>query len=173
MCEFCGEPIRGEPITIKVEGALLQVCHRCTQYGNIVKSPITRAPVSKSLPQRGSRRTVQRVGSKKPKFKPRGEQAEVVLIGEYGERIRSARMKMKLTQVKLANKTGISTAQIQSFESQKIRPTDAEAKKLERELKIKLFEEMDITTEFSQVAQQKKTTFGDIVNIKHYRKDND
>ncbi len=164
-CEFCGNAIRGNSFTIKVEGALLTVCSNCTQFGKIVESPKSKA-VSTASPVKTTRRPVQSVRNPPKKYRPRQADAEKALSEDYSSKIQSARTKNKMTREVLAAKTGISTSQIASFESGKLRPTDNEAKKLERVLGISLFEETMADPEFLAKESTKKVTFGDIVEIK-------
>ena len=52
-CEMCSAEA-SNPVTIKVEGALLRVCHRCTSFGNIVEDP--RSPQSTTVSSKYSAR---------------------------------------------------------------------------------------------------------------------
>lgn len=167
ICEFCGNEAYGDPYTIKVEGALLQVCSKCKQFGKVVEAP--KKPAVASSPSTGKsvvRRKTQSVRDPKRKYVPKKSTDEKALVENYSSKIMSARNKQKMSRQDLAAKTGISTSQIASFESGKLKPTDAEAKKLERVLKISLFEESMVDPEFLAKESGKKLTFGDIVEIK-------
>lgn len=169
-CEFCSKTIHGEPTVIKVEGALLNVCQNCTQFGNVVKPSTPKTTARAARPAAKPRPTQQKVRSPPNRYRgAKPEQADETLVDDYGKRIKNKRVKKKLSQKNLADLTGISVAQIQSFESGKMRPTDKEAKKLERELSITLFEELELEREFSQSKGPSNTTVGDIINIKRLK----
>ncbi len=167
ICEFCGNEVRGDPYTIKVEGALLTVCSKCKQFGKIVEAPKKTVKISSSTSSSPSfRRRTQSVKGPTKKYVPRKPSGEKTLIDNYPSKIMSARNKMKMSRQDLAAKTGISTSQIASFESGKLKPTDNEAKKLERVLHISLFEDDIVDPEFLAKESTKKLTFGDVVEIK-------
>ena len=33
QCEMCGIPIKGRPIVVKIEGAIMEVCNNCSKFG--------------------------------------------------------------------------------------------------------------------------------------------
>ncbi len=160
-CEFCGKTIYNEPIVIKVEGALLNVCTACRQFGKEVERP--KQPAARATPVR-KKSTPQKVRTAPRKFsKPQKTQKS--LVDNYAEIVRNARNRKKLTQMQLAKQTGISHSLIASIETGKITPTDSDVKKLERELSISLMEDSEIDPEFFSTSGSKKTTIGDIINI--------
>jgi putative transcription factor len=169
-CEFCGKSIHTEPIIIKVEGALLNVCNNCKQFGKVVENKPS-SPTIVKKPVQTKNTQIQQIKTppkryKSPTTSSRGsleDQGGESLISDFGNIIRNARLKKKLNQKNLADLTGISVAQIQSFESGKMRPTDMEAKKIERELSIKLFEELDLDPEYTQSSKVAENTLGDFM----------
>jgi uncharacterized protein (TIGR00270 family) len=163
-CEMCSAEVKN-PTTIKVEGALLRVCPRCVSFGNIVEKPGTKPAAAL---QRGSSRSTQRstTKSRSSSTNKSKDEDEKVLIDNYGKEIKKARMKKKLTQEQLSQLTGVSVAYIRSIETEKIRPTERVATKLQRELGIELFEEVEAQLQFQEKSKQKGTTVGDIVTIK-------
>jgi putative transcription factor len=164
-CEMCSLEI-SNPVTIKVEGALLRVCYKCSSFGNVVQAPTsTQSGVSEKRPLRKSSGPALR-RSKSPRSKQ--ESGEIELITDYADEIRKGRMKKKLTQEKLSSLTGISVPFIKSIEAQKMRPTDTAAKKLERELGIELLVAQDTELEYTQKTEKKGTTLGDIAIIKRF-----
>ncbi len=157
------------PITIKVEGALLRVCHRCSAFGNPVNDPppTTTTPSTVNTGRRDIRRTTstpQRMRSKPI----RSQEGEQELIPDYGEAIRKGRMSKKLTQEKLSSLTGISVPFIKSIEAENMRPTDIAVKKLERELGIELMGTLETELEYNKTTEKKGTTLGDIAVIKRF-----
>ena len=170
-CEMCSSEVYN-PVTIKVEGALLSVCSNCTSFGNIVEKP--RAAGVRSLQTSKSSRPSDKSGirsSPRVKFKPNSNSEEKELTSEFATIIRSARMKQKITHEQLATKTGLSIPFIKSMEAGKVRPTDSAAKKLERELKVKLLITPDLELEYAQKSSSKATTLGDIAVIKKFEYD--
>ncbi|OLS25718.1 MAG: hypothetical protein HeimC2_17740 [Candidatus Heimdallarchaeota archaeon LC_2] len=168
-CEMCSSEVYN-PVTIKVEGALLNVCSNCISFGNIVEKP--RAAGSRSsqssgrFPVKSGMRSSSRL-----KFKPKINTDDKELTSDFADIIRSARMKRKITHDQLASKTGLSIPFIKSMEAGKVRPTDSAAKKLERELKVSLLITPDLELEYAQKSRSKATTLGDIAVIKKFEYD--
>ena len=170
-CEMCSSEVHN-PVTIKVEGALLNVCANCTSFGNIVEKPraagvrsFQTSKPSKPMGKSGIRST------SRVKFKPKSNTEEKELTSDFATIIRSARMKQKITHDQLASKTGLSIPFIKSMEAGKMRPTDNAAKKLERELNVKLLVTPDLELEYSAKSRSKATTLGDIAVIKKFEYD--
>lgn len=166
-CEMCSAEVNN-PTTIKVEGAVLRVCPNCTSFGNIIEDKPPKSSTGKSKlsnQSRTKRKTIKSSKSIRSKKSQSGNDEEL-LVMDYGNVIKKARMKKKLTQEQLSNLTGVSVAYIRSIESEKMKPTDRVAKKLEQELGIELFEQPDAQLEYSQKSDKKGTTVGDIVTIK-------
>jgi len=169
-CEMCSAEIY-KPVTIKVEGALLNVCANCTSFGNIVEKPQSRV---QSPSARGASSIRPKMGStSRTKFKPRQDNSEKELVNDFANIIRNARMKKKINQEQLASMTGLSIPFIKSIEAGKTRPTDVAAKKLERELKIELLHSPETELAYSEKSKSKATTLGDIAFIKRFEYDDD
>ena len=75
-------------------------------------------------------------------------------------------MKKKLTQDRLSQLTGVSVPFIKAIETEKMKPTDNVAKKLEQELNIDLFEDPESELQYQEKSKKKGLTVGDIVSIK-------
>jgi putative transcription factor len=167
-CEMCSIEIPN-PLTIKVEGALLRVCYRCSSFGNVVKEPrppktaTTATPTTKRITKKQSSTPPRRI--RRPTQTQSGEQE---LIDGYGEEIRTARVKKKLTQEQLSSLTAISVPFIKSIEAEKMRPTDAAARKIERELGIELMVALETELQYKEKTEKKGTTLGDIAVIKRF-----
>ncbi len=171
-CEMCSAEV-DNPVTIKVEGALLSVCQRCTSFGNIVEDP--RKPQSTSVQSKSKGLSKQKrssnFGVRTQMRSPIKQVGDQELIIEYAKTIREARAKQKLTQEQLASITGLSIPFIKSIESNKMRPTDSAVKKLERQLNIDLLITPDSEMEVLKKSDIKGTTLGDIAVIKRYDQD--
>lgn len=166
-CEMCGTDIYGRPIEIKIEGAVLAVCGSCAKHGKRVDSRpkrIVRPTVQA--------RTVSKSRSPTPRITPSTPYRGSVgggtgeLVSDYTERIRLARQKMKLTQKEVSIQTKISTAELQSIEIGKVRPTDDIRKRIEKFFDIKLTEEVVRPSAQEMKKGTHLQTLGDIVVIK-------
>lgn len=87
---------------------------------------------------------------------------QVELVADFGARIHSAREKKGWTRQDLGGRVGEREASIHRIETGALRPTDEVAKKMEKELGIKLYEKMDPTTVTKQKAAS-GFTLGDIL----------
>lgn len=166
---MCGREIYARPITIQIEGAELSVCPACAKHGK---------PVTKSKPQRAS--TSSRTSPQRSSFTPRpssqprrsgGFKDSKELVGDYAEKLRLARQKMKLTQKDVSIQTKISVSELQSIETGKMRPSDDLIGRLERFFKIKLTEEVKAYGTKDQKKGPAFQTLGDIVVIKKKKDD--
>jgi putative transcription factor len=128
-CTLCGKRVP-DLNKIELEGTVIETCDDCSKYGTIVEV---------------------RADSKMPRFetKPRpeyidpGEDVEFVLVTDYGKRVKQAREKMGLDREKFALKLQERESIIRRLERQEMEPDDTLIKKLERELKITLREELE------------------------------
>ncbi len=116
-CHVCGAPAEAEAF---VEGARVWVCARCLGFGRAVKAVEPAAAVS-------------RVGLARRK--------EVVVADGFGEIIKRAREAKKLSVGDLAKKIFVNEKELARIEREALRPSEAVARKLERELGIMLLVE--------------------------------
>ncbi|MEM0217217.1 MAG: multiprotein bridging factor aMBF1 [Candidatus Nezhaarchaeales archaeon] len=149
ICELCGKPIIGKPMKAWIEGAQLTVCYRCSRYGSAVKPAAQRATLHQ-LPKRKEVRT---------------ELENIVLVDKYNVLIRQARESMGLTQEDLARLIGEKESVIRRLESGRMIPSLELAKKLERLLKIKLYEEARQEQDVPR-PQNFELTLGDVAIIR-------
>lgn len=146
-CDICGKLANMRAV---VEGAEVNVCPMCSRYGKVLRAP-----------------TVQRGG-----FASSQSAAEVELVNGYGKLIEAGRTTAGFSREQLAKKLNMREADLLHFEEGKLKPTEAEAKKLEAVLKIR------ILSSDSPVSQQplankpisKALTLGDVIIIKDKRK---
>lgn len=125
-CEICGKEIEGEPLKVRVEGAIMYTCRNCARFGVRV------GPLHE---------TVQRM--RKSGYKQRswlGKEEEKEIIEDYYKVIKIARERLGLTQAQLGRAINEKTSVITRLESRGLVPDNALAKKLERALKIRLFQ---------------------------------
>ncbi|MEM4576897.1 MAG: multiprotein bridging factor aMBF1 [Candidatus Nezhaarchaeales archaeon] len=150
LCELCGKPVMGKPVKVWIEGAQLTVCQRCSRYGSIVKTgTATTVRPQVQLKRRGVKLGVE----------------NLVLVNNYSALIRQARESMGLTQADLARLIGEKESIIRRLEGGRMAPTLELARKLEKQLKIRLYEEVHETQEVPR-PQSFQLTLGDVAVIK-------
>lgn len=170
-CEMCSASV-ANPTTIKVEGALLSVCSNCTSFGNIVKEQ-TQVPLSQHKKGSRTKGRVKPTEKKKVVTSSKPKPVEAELVTDFDVVIRQARQKKKLSHEKLSALTGITVATLKSIESGKMRPTDRDAKKIERELGVELLFKLDVELEHAEKTKKRATTLGDIAVIRKYDYDDE
>jgi conserved hypothetical protein TIGR00270 len=161
QCEICGAEIVGEATRIEVDGAVLDVCSRCSKYGKKVygKKKISDAPVEfeKSFENKIF-----------PKNKSVSEYIEE-LIPEYGKIIRREREKRGWTQKEFADKIDEKESIIKKAERREITLEDGIRKKIENIFEIKLTERLKEVHVHANVRRD--LTLGDVVQVKRSKKD--
>ena len=151
-CELCGKPITGKPVRIWIEGTQLVVCNYCSRYGSVIR------PRTTVRPRQAVRRRELSTGLE-----------NTVLVSNYNKLIRQARENMGLTQADLARLIGEKESVVRRLESGRMAPTLELAKKLEKILKIKLYEVVSQEQELPK-PQSFQLTLGDVVEVKERNK---
>jgi putative transcription factor len=151
-CELCGKPIFGKSIRIWIEGSQLMVCPQCSRYGSVVK------PKNVTRSQQVAKRKELSMGFE-----------GIVLVGNYNVLIRQARENMGLTQADLAKLIGEKESVVRRLESGRMAPTLELARKIEKVLKIKLYDEIRQEQEPPK-PQGFQLTLGDVAMIKERSK---
>ena len=143
-CEMCGSETK--TVTALVEGAELRVCQKCSSFGKIVTKPkyVRRIPV-----------------------KPKQKEKEIiqVIVPEYSSLIREKREKMGLKQTEIAKFLSEKESIIHKMESGTYMPSIELAKKLEKQLGIKLIEEKELEPQNIK-ASSSTYTIGDMIKVK-------
>jgi uncharacterized protein (TIGR00270 family) len=151
ICEMCGKD--SYLTKSKIEGSTLSVCKPCSAYGTAVISP-------------------KGVFVRKRKFGFKDE--EKTLINDFSQKFRREREKRKMTQKEFANFLNEKLSLIQHWESGKMNPSLALAKKLEIKLNVKFVEGLsrggdDGGNGDSSVSSKKKSgelTLGDFIKVR-------
>jgi uncharacterized protein (TIGR00270 family) len=132
QCELCGnEYNKCKPAN--VEGVKMMLCPNCMIHGHGIKEVSdTTTNIQKSLLAR----------IKKPKEKDVYKNMERELVPNWSDLIKKARIKKGIKREELGFKIGERTITISKIENGNLRPSDKIAEKLEKELSIKLFEEV-------------------------------
>ena len=139
-CDICGAtPIRAQ---ILLEGAKLLACGRCAKSGKILHYFRDEEEAERPHAMSG------------PPPKSIGQEEEVV--EGFGEIIRKARQKKKITIEELGLKIQEKANFLHAIETERLKPTVPVAKKLEKELGIKLIESSSGRVSASELGQGKK-----------------
>ncbi|HYD03111.1 MAG TPA: multiprotein-bridging factor 1 family protein [Alphaproteobacteria bacterium] len=135
-CELCGK--NTAEFKTQVEGTMMNVCKDCSRFGDVKGKSNVRIVVQES---------------RKPAFK----EPEYIFVSGYGNIVKNAREKLKLTQEDFAKKISEHKSLIHQVESEHIKPSIVFAKKLEKSLGITIVEEVveDKDNKNSNQNQQK------------------
>lgn len=146
-CDICGNtPVRAQ---ILVEGAKLLACARCMKTGKVIHRFHEEEP------------------TQAPESRPTGEATEEI-VEDYAKIIKTARQKMKLHLSVVAERIREKESYLHAIENGRLSPTIEVAKKLEKELGIKLIEKVESSTGPSASSSSKfsEPTLGDMVSKK-------
>jgi len=184
QCEMCGAET-SSPRTIKVEGAELEVCESCVDFGTEVQAEGTSSTSTKystgsggsssssgatssgssgrSGGSGGSRSGGSGGGGRRDPFDDMDELAQ-----DYDERIRRARENEELSQSDLANELNEKASLIRKLERGETLPSDEIQSKLERFLDVSLSAESGTgeESEWDGDSATEGTTLGDVVKRK-------
>ncbi|MCX6669396.1 MAG: multiprotein bridging factor aMBF1 [Methanothrix sp.] len=156
QCEICGAEIAGLPQRIVIDGSALEVCKGCARFG---KPEDKWSPVPKKMVPVARAFTVRRP-------RPRDHFKDLVeLDPEFGRKIREARESLNLTPEELGARIKEKAALLKKIERDDISPEDEVRKKLEKELKIKLTDQVN-EAKVKSGSRSRGLTLGDIASIK-------
>ncbi|VVB58230.1 Uncharacterised protein [Candidatus Anstonella stagnisolia] len=146
-CEVCGAE-EASMISL-IEGARLNVCYKCAGLGKVVYQPQQRAR------EQGSAHIA------KPQFE---------IVEEYDARIQNALRNMKIGVGVLAERINEKESFVERVASGHAKPDEKLARKLEKELGIKLLEETSEGTNAPTATKSAGITLGDILEIDKKKK---
>ena len=152
-CEMCGKEYRGCKPAI-IDGVKMMLCPECIKYGTEIQTS--------SAPTRpvGSNKQPLRTNPQRDVFK----KMEKELVNDWSKKIQQAREKKGLTRERLGFKIGERTVTISKLENGDLRPSDKIVEKLEKELGIKLTEDvLKPVSPQSGRAQSQGLTLGDFI----------
>ena len=171
QCEMCGAE-RASLTTTKVEGAELQLCDDCKDFGTEVRTSESGSSSSKysttSSSGKSSGGSSGTSGSSSSSPRRRRDMFDDMdeIAADYDSIIREARESRGLSQEDLAKTLNEKASLIRKLERGSMLPSDAVRKKLERELSVSLVEgASDEDEEWSSDAST-TTTLGDVVKRK-------
>lgn len=173
QCEMCGTET-GSPKTVKIEGAELEVCDDCADFGTEVRTEQTSSASTKysTSSSSGSGSSTSSRGSSGTSGGGGGRSRDMFdemdeVVQDYDDRIRTARESEGLTQEELAKQLNEKASLIRKLERGDVLPSDSIQRKLERALSIDLtMGGSDDDTEWSGGSSTGGTTLGDVVKRK-------
>jgi putative transcription factor len=174
QCEMCGTET-ASPNRVKIEGAELDVCDECTDFGTEVRTEETQSTTSTKYSTGGSSSTGSTSsssgstsgggtggGRRRDMFDDMDELAQ-----DYDDRIRNAREAAGLSQEDLAKQLNEKASLIRKLEHGDTLPSDDVQRKLERALDIDLTAGGDTgDTEWESDSATGGYTLGDVVERK-------
>lgn len=176
QCEMCGAE-EASLTTTKVEGAELELCSSCTDFGTEVRDESTGSGGGKystssstgksSSSSSSSGSSGGSSGSSGGSTRPRDMFDDMDEIAtDYDEQIRTARESRGLSQEELADQLNEKASLIRKLERGDTLPTDEVQRKLERELDISLVEGESVEDADWDSGDSGTMTLGDVVKRK-------
>ncbi|HIH31611.1 TPA: TIGR00270 family protein [Candidatus Woesearchaeota archaeon] len=144
ICELCGS--KQAVYDSEIEGSLMKVCEDCSKFGKSSRSKKINIVIKE-----------KRIEDNEPVF---------VFMNGYGAIVKRAREKLGLKQEEMAKRLNEKESLLHQIESEHIKPNVDLARKLERELRIKILEEIkdDKSNSKPNLTQSRSLTFGDFIN---------
>jgi len=177
QCEMCGTET-SNPNRVKIEGAELDVCDACTEFGTEIRTESesssstkysTSSSSSSSSTGASSSSTGSSSGSSSSGEGRRSDMFDDIeeIAQDYDDRIRQARENAGLSQEELAKKLNEKASYIRKLEHGETLPTDELQRKLERALDIDLSAGgASDDTEWESDSSGGEYTLGDVVKRK-------
>ncbi len=177
QCEMCGAE-QASLTTSKVEGAELELCSSCTDFGTEVREEPSSAGGSKystgsssggssSSSSESSSGTSSSSGGSSSGSPRRNDMFDDMdeIATDYDDRIRNARESRDLSQEELADQLNEKASLIRKLERGDTLPTDDVKRKLEREFDLSLVEGKDVDADW-ETDDAGTMTLGDVVKRK-------
>ena len=151
-CELCGRSCECRPAV--VDGVKMVLCPGCMKHGKGITTP-TPPTIS------GNRSILGRI--RRPRVKDVYKDMTKELISNWNEVIKDARQKKNISREDLGFKIGERTVTISKIENGDLKPSDKVVVKLEKELNIRLFEEVEKVSLGSAGSSGRGLTLGDFI----------
>lgn len=157
ICEVCGKNVP-RLRKVLIEGAIMNVCDDCAKLGTPIEKPNVKAqrPIINQTPH------PHHIEEKHPKKKEDMLDEEMVLVEDYGERVRKARIAMNLSLEDAAKKLLEKKNVLSKIERNEMKPDRELVKKLERFFNIKLMEKVTVLPG-EQKTVKNSLTLGDLI----------
>lgn len=133
-CEMCGKDVQTRRHLVEGNAMDLGMC--CARYGT---------PLDRPAPKGTPGATQQNVARGQSRGQARNvyDQEALDLVEDYGRRVRKAREAKGWDHVRLGDRVSARVPQLHKIEAGQLRPSDDLARRLEKHLDIKLFEQVD------------------------------
>jgi len=157
ICEVCGKNVP-RLRKVLIEGAIMNVCDECAKLGTPIEKPnlkVQRTPMPQNI-------QAHHVEEKHQKKKDDMLDEEMVLVDDYGERVRKARDAMNLSLEDAAKKLLEKKNVLSKIERGEMKPDRELIKKLERFYNIKLMEKVTVIPG-EQKTVKNTLTLGDLI----------
>ena len=171
QCEMCGKEV-SSPSRVKIEGAELDVCDECTDFGTELKTEDSSSSTSTkySTSSSGSSGSSSS-GSASSSSGGGGRRRDMFdqmdeIAQDFDDQIRSARESKGLSQKELAQQLNEKASLIRKLERGDTLPTDDVQRKLERALDISLVEGQSSDDADWETDDAGTMTLGDVVKRK-------
>jgi putative transcription factor len=152
---MCGANV-GRTRKVLVDRTVLQVGPECEKFGKLVEPGVKAPSQPGNVPQ-----ALEKRRRLEPKDVYASQQMQLELVADFAKRIREGREKKGWTRQELGGRVGEREVVMGRIENGSLHPTDETAKKLERELGIKLFEAVQAGTTPSKPTRS--LTLGDML----------
>ncbi len=168
---MCGKEV-SSPKTVKIEGAEIDVCDDCSEFGTTVETESssttsTKYSTSSSSSSSGGSSSSSSGGSSGGRRRRDMFDEMEELASDYDERIRKARENEGLSQEELADDLNEKASVIRKLERGDSLPSDDVREKLEKKLGISLTESSgDADEDWSSSSDSAGLTLGDKVRRK-------
>jgi len=165
QCEMCGAESKVPLKRVRIEGAELTVCGSCARYGTELHGAAKSPAAPAGRPTGYTQMNTPQPRRTRDFFDNLGGD----LVEDYADRIRTARLKLGLSQKDLALSMMEKELLIKKIEKGELIPEEDVRKKIEKALEIKLLE--DSSSDSQDFHQAKMTTtMGDVIKIKKVKK---
>jgi putative transcription factor len=160
-CDLCGR--EGQLYQAKIEGTVMTVCDSCKGYGELIR----RLPTAKEKEQAARGKALRKEeAAANISSAPKGE-VLLLVRPDYARVVKAARERLGLKQEEMAKRLRIRESQLHTYETGSRAPDIETARRLEKELKVKLVLEHEETGEAKRGgAASGPLTIGDLLRKK-------
>ena len=148
-CEICGKKTE-QLFRTEVEGSTMNVCKGCSSHGKVLSKLVEFRP--------------------KPVPKTVKPEIEEIVVKDYWQKLRTARENIEMSQEDFAKKINVKLRVLRSMEANKIVPDIETAKRLEKEIGVRLVEEVKAEPGEFTAEKSGPITLGDLIEIKKRKK---
>ena len=171
QCEMCGTEV-SSPSRVKIEGAELDVCDECTDFGTELKTEDSSSSTSTKYSTSSSGSSSSSSSTSSSSSSGGGRRRDMFdemdeIAQDFDDRIRSARESNGLSQKQLAQQLNEKASLIRKLEQGNSLPSDDVREKIEGALGIDLSAGgSSDETEWSGGSSEGSYTLGDVVQRK-------